>query len=41
MYADDLTILCESEQSLNKSLEICEKYGNEFDIKYNAEKPSI
>ena len=38
MYADDLTILCESEQSLNKSLEICEKYGNEFDIKYNAEK---
>lgn len=38
MYADDLTILCESPKGLNICLDICDKYGKKCDIKYNAEK---
>ena len=38
MYADDLTIMCDSEIKLNKALGICERYGFINEIKYNPKK---
>ena len=41
MYADDLVIFSPSAKGLHKLLSICEKYGLENDIKYNATKSAI
>ena len=36
--ADDITLLTPTLHSLQKSIEICEKYGVEYDVVYNAKK---
>ena len=41
MYADDLVIFCSYSAGMQKLLLICSKYGEEFDIKYNANKSNI
>ncbi len=41
MYADDLIIFCSYSGGMEKILKICEKYGIEFDIKYNFMKSNI
>lgn len=37
-YADDLTLLAPSCNAAKKMLSICEKYANEFDVKFNSSK---
>ena len=37
-YADDLKVLCPSTNGLHKLISICEKFGHEYDIIFNAKK---
>ena len=37
-YADDLTLLCPSVSGLQNMLAICEKFGCEYSVSYNAKK---
>ena len=37
-YADDVTLLAPTAQSLQHMVKTCEQFGQEFDIKYNATK---
>ena len=37
-YADDITLLCPSVDGMQKMLNICESYANQFDILFNSEK---
>ena len=37
-YADDFKLLCPSVKGLRKMLHICEEFGNEYSVKYNAKK---
>lgn len=37
-YAEDLTLLCPTSNGLAKMLKICEKYGNEYGVSFNAKK---
>ena len=37
-YADDLTLLCPSVSGLQNMLAICEKFGYEYSVSYNAKK---
>ena len=37
-YADDLKVLCPSISGLQKLISICEKFGNEYDMIFNAKK---
>ena len=37
-YADDLKVLCPSVGGLQKMINICEKFGQEFDVMFNAKK---
>jgi hypothetical protein len=37
-YADDLTLLCPSREGLQSMLSVCESFGKEFHVTYNANK---
>ena len=37
-YADDVTLMCPSSQGLQKMLDICKSFGDEYGVKYNATK---
>ena len=37
-YADDLSLLAPTKKGLQKMIDICENYANEFDILFNANK---
>jgi len=37
-YADDLTLLCPSSRGLQQMITVCEQYGHEFGMSYNASK---
>ena len=37
-YADDLKVLCPSINGLQKLISICEKFGHEYSILFNAKK---
>ena len=37
-YADDLNVLCPSINGLQKLISICEKFGHEYEIIFNAKK---
>ena len=37
-YADDITLLSQSLRGLNKMLEICAKFADNFDITFNSTK---
>ena len=37
-YADDITLLCPSLGGLNKMIEICSLYANDFNITFNSKK---
>ena len=41
MYADDLVLFCPSAKGLQKLINICDKYGLEYDIIYNSTKSAI
>lgn len=41
MYADDLVVLSPSSEGLQELLNVCSKYGVEFDVKYNPCKSVI
>ena len=40
-YADDLSLLCPTITGLQKMLEICEQYAEEYCIKFNASKSQM
>ena len=40
-YADDLTLLCPSVSGLQDMLAICEKFGYEYSVSYNAKRLSV
>ena len=40
-YADDILLLAPTVQSLNKMINICEDYANEYDIKFNGTKSQL
>ena len=37
-YADDLKVLCPSVFGLQKMIDICEEFGTEYDVLFNAKK---
>ena len=37
-YADDLKVLCPSVGGLQKMINICEEFGIEYDVTFNAKK---
>ena len=37
-YADDLVLICPSRDGLQEMLNICDKYGDEYSMKFNATK---
>ena len=37
-YADDITLLCSSICGINKMIDICCEYAEEYDIKFNPTK---
>ena len=37
-YADDITLLAPTFASLKSMIKICEKFGKEFDLTFNASK---
>jgi hypothetical protein len=37
-YADDLCIICPTVKGLQEMLNVCEKYGSEFDVSFNPKK---
>ena len=41
MYADDLVLISPSTYGMSKLIEECQKYGLEFDIKFNSNKSAI
>jgi len=41
MYADDLVLIAPSTAGLQKLLNLCEKYGVDHDVKYNAKKSAV
>ena len=40
-YADDLTLVCPTQKSLNMLVRICEIYADEFDVTFNAKKSKL
>ncbi len=37
-YADDMNLLCPSIKGLQQMIEICERFGEKYSVKYNAKK---
>ncbi len=37
-YADDMKLLCPSIKGLQQMIEICERFGETYSVKYNAKK---
>ena len=40
-YADDVTLIAPSLQSLKEMIKICEEYAKEFDIQFNPSKSKL
>ena len=40
-YADDVTLIAPSLQSLKQMIKICEEYAKEFDIQFNPSKSKL
>ena len=37
-YADDVHVLCPSINGLQKMMNVCEKFGENYDVEFNAKK---
>ncbi|CAF0893931.1 unnamed protein product [Brachionus calyciflorus] len=41
LYADDILLICEEKDKLNRAIKICEQYGEKNEIKFNPEKTQL
>ena len=41
MYADDIVLLAQSVETLQRLINACEKYGLDYDILYNPTKSGV
>ncbi len=37
-YADDMKLLCPSIKGLQQMIEICERFGEKYNVNYNSKK---